>query len=60
LNPCLLWKWEEDEILLVGVYSDDCLVIGKQNQVDELIVELGDGGFNLKVTSSLIFELSCD
>jgi hypothetical protein len=58
-DPCLLSKWEEDEILLVGVYADDCLIIGKQNQIDKLIVELGNGGFNLKVTSSLTDYLSC-
>jgi Reverse transcriptase (RNA-dependent DNA polymerase) len=26
-DPCLLSKWKEDEILLVGIYVDDCLVI---------------------------------
>jgi Reverse transcriptase (RNA-dependent DNA polymerase) len=34
-DPCLLSKWEENEILLIGVYVDDCLVIGKQNQIDK-------------------------
>jgi len=58
-DPCLLSKWEDNQILLVGVYVDDCLVIGKQGQIDKLIIELGDGGFNLKVTSSLTDYLSC-
>ena len=58
-DPCLLSKWEDDEIILIGVYVDDCLVIGKQVQIDKLIVELQDEGFNLKVTSSLTDYLSC-
>jgi len=58
-DPCLLSKWEDDEIILVGVYVDDCLVIGKQDQIEKLIVELNNGGFNLKITSSLTDYLSC-
>jgi hypothetical protein len=38
---------------------NDCLITGKQNQIDKLIVELGGGGFNLKVSSSLTDYLSC-
>jgi hypothetical protein len=34
-------------------------VIGKQNQIDKLIVELVDRGFNLKVSSSLMDYLCC-
>jgi hypothetical protein len=31
-DPCLLSKWEDGEVILVGIYVDDCLVIGKENQ----------------------------
>jgi hypothetical protein len=44
---------------LIGVYVDDCLVIGKQDQIDKLIAELVDEGLNFKVTSNLTDYLSC-
>jgi hypothetical protein len=34
---------------MIGIYVDDCLVIGKHNRIDELIIELKKSGFNLKV-----------
>jgi Reverse transcriptase (RNA-dependent DNA polymerase) len=34
-DPCLLLKWENDEISLIGDYVYDCLVIGKQGFGDE-------------------------
>ena len=52
----MLSKWEDDEIIL---NDDNCLVIGKQNQIKNLIIELQSEGFNLKVTSSLTHSLSC-
>jgi hypothetical protein len=48
-DPCLLSKWTQDEIIMIGIYVDDCLVIGKRDGIDELIVELKTSGFNLKV-----------
>jgi hypothetical protein len=45
--------------MMIGIYVDDCLVIGKRDGVDELIVELNTSGFNLKVENNLTDYLSC-
>jgi hypothetical protein len=44
---------------MIGIYVDDCLVIGKRNRIDELIAELKTSGFNLKVENNLTDYLSC-
>jgi hypothetical protein len=54
-----LSKWDEDGIILIGVYVDDCLVIGKEDQISNLITDLKTGGFSLKVTKQLTDYLSC-
>jgi hypothetical protein len=38
---------------MIGSYVDNCLVIGKYDGIDELIVELKKSGFNLKVQNNL-------
>jgi hypothetical protein len=40
-------------VLIIGIYVDDCLVVGKEDQIEELIQGLKESGFNLKVESSL-------
>jgi hypothetical protein len=40
-------------------YADSCLVIGKEERIEWLIVELKRSGFNLKVENSLKDYLSC-
>jgi hypothetical protein len=46
---CLLSKWTQDGVIMIGIYVDDCLVIGKCDKIDELIVSLKKSGFTLKV-----------
>jgi hypothetical protein len=58
-DPCLLSKWTQDGVTMIGVYVDDCLVIGKHDGIDELIVDLKTSGFNLKVENNLTDYLSC-
>ena len=58
-DPCLLSKWEDGEVILIGIYVDDCLVVGKENKISKLITDLRNGGFNLKVTQNLTDYLSC-
>jgi len=58
-DPCLFSKWEDGEVILIGIYVDDCLVIGKENHISMLITDLKNGGFNLKVTQNLTDYLSC-
>jgi Reverse transcriptase (RNA-dependent DNA polymerase) len=58
-DPCLLSKWDHNNIIIIGIYVDDCLVIGKETQISQLIVELKENGFNLKIESNLKDYLSC-
>jgi hypothetical protein len=44
---------------MIGIYVDDCLVVGKEDQIQEVIQGLKASGFNLKVESSLKDYLSC-
>jgi hypothetical protein len=57
-DPCLLSKWTQDGVIMIWIYVDDCLVIGKRDKIDELIVELKISGFNLKVEKNLTDYLS--
>jgi hypothetical protein len=43
---------------MIGIYVDDCLVIGKHDGIDKLIVELKKSGFNLKNENNLTDYLS--
>jgi hypothetical protein len=58
-DPCLLSKWTQDGVIMIGIYVDDCLLIGKRDKIDELIVELKTSEFNLKVESNLTDYLNC-
>jgi hypothetical protein len=52
-DPCLLSRWINGKVIIIGIYVDDCLVVGKQDQIQEAIQGLKASGFNLKVESSL-------
>jgi hypothetical protein len=39
-DPCLLLKCTQDGIIIIGIYVDNCLVIGKRDGEYELIFEL--------------------
>jgi hypothetical protein len=54
-----LSKWDHNNNLIIGVYVDDCLVIGKETQISQLIVELKENGFSLKIENNLKDYLSC-
>ena len=58
-DPCLLSKWEDGKVILIGIYVDDRLVAGKESQISKLITDLRNGGFNLKITQNLTDYLSC-
>jgi len=47
-DPCLLSKWYEDGVMLIGIYVDDCLVIGTDERISKLIDDVIKNGFNLK------------
>jgi hypothetical protein len=46
-------------VIIIGIYVDECLVVGKEDQIKEVIQGLKASGFNLKVESSLKDYLSC-
>jgi hypothetical protein len=48
-DPCLLSKCTQDGVIMIGIYVDDCLLIGNREKIDELIVALKTSGLNLKV-----------
>jgi hypothetical protein len=53
-------KWDHNNILIIGIYVDDSLVIGKETQISQLIVELKENELNLKkLENNLKDYLSC-
>ena len=50
-DPCLWTMWDEkvNHMIIIGIYVDDCLIIGKDENIDCLIDELKKHEFNLKV-----------
>jgi hypothetical protein len=58
-DPCLLSRWINVKVIMIGIYIDECLVVGKDNQIQEVIQGLKASGFILKVESSLKDYLSC-
>jgi hypothetical protein len=58
-DPCLLSKWNDDSVVMIGIYVNDCLVVGKEELIQEVIEGLKGSGFNLKIESSLKDYLSC-
>ena len=58
-DPCLLSKRNGTGIMIIGIYVDDCLVLGKRKVIDQLIVDLKLKGFSLKVERNLKDYLSC-
>jgi hypothetical protein len=58
-NLCLLSKWTQDAVIMIRIYVEIFLMIGKRNKFDELIVELKTSGFTLKVENNLTDYLTC-
>jgi Reverse transcriptase (RNA-dependent DNA polymerase) len=58
-DPCLLSKWDKEGAMLIGIYVDECIVIGKEEQIFKLVDYLKTSGFNLKIENNLTDYLSC-
>jgi hypothetical protein len=57
-----LWTtWDEkaNHTIIIGIYVNDCLIIGKEKSIDHLIDELKRHEFNLKVERNVNEYLSC-
>jgi hypothetical protein len=50
-DPCLWTKWDEkvNHMIIIGIYVDNCFIIGKDESIDCIIDELKQNEFNLKV-----------
>jgi hypothetical protein len=60
-DPCL-WTMRDEKanhMIIIGIYVDDCLIIGKNESIDCLIDELKKHEFNLKVEKNVNEYLSC-
>jgi Reverse transcriptase (RNA-dependent DNA polymerase) len=53
-DPCLLSKRTNGNVVLIGIYVDDCL-----EEIQRVIMELKTKGFDLKIESSLKDYFSC-
>jgi hypothetical protein len=54
-DPCLWTQWNEKgkRMLIVGIYVDDCLTIGKDLSISCLFTELKKYVLNLKIEKEL-------
>jgi hypothetical protein len=52
-DPRLLSKGNQSNSMIIGIFVDDCLVLGKEQDINKLIVDLELKGFSLKVESNL-------
>jgi len=59
-DPCLLTRRSRRGIVFVGLYVDDCLCIGQENAINEVIELLKENGLKLKLEDELIDYLSCE
>jgi hypothetical protein len=50
-DPCLWTMWDSvvNHMLMIGIYVDDCLIIGKESSISNLLEELKKHEFNLKM-----------
>ena len=58
-EPCLLPKRIGDDVFMIGINDDDCLVVGKDEQIKKIIHDLEANIFNLKIERILKDYLSC-
>jgi hypothetical protein len=54
-----MWDEKVNHMIFIGIYVDDCLIIGKDESIDCLIDELKKHEFNLKVERNVNEFLSC-
>jgi hypothetical protein len=53
VDPCLWTKYTEHGIVFVGIYVDDCLVIGNEKDINDVINGLKTYKFGLKIANDL-------
>jgi len=60
VDPCLMVRKNKLGIVMIAIYVDDCLMIGKQEAIDDAIAGLEKSGFKLKIENELTDYLSCN
>jgi hypothetical protein len=54
-----MWDEKVNHMIIIGIYVEDCWIIGKDESIDCLIDELKKHEFNLKVERNVNEYLSC-
>jgi hypothetical protein len=60
-DPCLWTMWDEkvNHMIIIGIYVNDCLIIGKEESIEYLVDELKKHEFNLNLERNVNEYLSC-
>ena len=59
-DPCLFTKKDNDGIIFIALYVDDCLCIGHETAIDKMIDKLRKRDLNLTIDRELKDYLSCE
>ena len=59
-NPCLFTKKDNDGIIFIALYVNDCLCIGHETAIDKMINKLRKRDLNLTINRELKDYLSCE
>jgi Reverse transcriptase (RNA-dependent DNA polymerase) len=60
VDPCLWIKNSNHGIVLIAIYVDDCLMVRRESDIDDLIEKLKNYDFGLKVKHNLTDYLLCN
>jgi len=59
-DPCLLTRRNKNGLVFIGLYVDDCLCIGHEKAIDEVIKLLKENDLKLKTEDDLVDYLTCE
>ena len=59
VDPTLQIKYSEFGIVMVGVYVDNCLILGSKEGIQDMIICLKNCDFGLKIEDNLTDYVSC-
>jgi hypothetical protein len=59
VDPCFWIKYTDLGVTLIAIYVGDCLLIGTDEGINNVIINLTDSNFGLKVNQDLTDYLSC-
>jgi Reverse transcriptase (RNA-dependent DNA polymerase) len=59
-EPCLFYKGEENQMILMAIHVDDCYVIGKVESIKQVVKDIEAHGLKLKTEFNTKDYLSCE